>query len=479
MAKEVATIYIDDSAIRVLVAKGRHLRKWASMPLEPDLVKAGVILDEDAVASQIKELWQSQGIGIRRVIAGISGINCLYRLITLPELPKELLDEAVKREAARALGVPMEQLYLSWQTLPSLSGETLVYLAASPRNTVDSLVSTLRKADLNPTIMDLKPLALARTTTESRVIIIDVQPASLDVVILADGIPHVIRSVPLTQQAVLEEKISLIREELNRAITFFDSSHMDKPIEATVPLLVSGELAQQEDVWTLLTGRQPRPVQVLPAPMETPEDFPYSQYITNIGLALKEVLSTEKGVIAYSLVDFNALPEVYMPKPRPLSQILFIPTIIVGIVLVAFGVFFNINALAHTDALRAELEAINQRTISQQVRAQDIIALNRKASSFETSASAFTATLRDFNEGWDKVNSDLSQINTSLSVGRVDLQSVSHSGSTVTVRGLADDEDAVFSYARDLRASDRFALVVITEMHEEGHQMSFSLQLNK
>lgn len=170
------------------------------MPLEPGLVKGGVILNQDTVVGKVEELWQTQGIGTRKVIAGISGINCLYRLITLPELPKNILPAAVKREAARILAIPMEQVYLSWQTLPTLKGETLVYLIASPRNSVDALISTLRKAGLNPYLMDLKPLALARTSTESKAILIDVQPSNFDIVVLMEGIPQVVRSLPLTQR---------------------------------------------------------------------------------------------------------------------------------------------------------------------------------------------------------------------------------------------------------------------------------------
>jgi len=283
------TIYIDDSAIWVLVARGRQIRKWATMPLEPGLVKDGVILNEDVVAKKVRELWRAEDMGGGKVIAAISGINCLYRLITLPELPKDLLPEAVRREAGRVLGVPLEQLYLSWQTLPSVRGETLIYLAASPRNSLDSLISTLRKAGLDPYLMDLKPLAIARTTTESRAIVIDLQPSNFDIVVMMEAIPGVLRSLSLPREASLEEKAHVVREELDRAITFYNSGHMDKPIEATVPLLVSGELAQQEDIWKLLVGRSERPVQTLPLPIETPEGFPSGQYTANIGLALKEL----------------------------------------------------------------------------------------------------------------------------------------------------------------------------------------------
>jgi type IV pilus assembly protein PilM len=481
MAKDATTIYIDDSAIWVLTTKGRHAQKWVNMPLEPGLVKDGVILEEDAVANKVGELWRTQKIGTGRVIAGISGINCLYRLLTLPELPRDLLPEAVMREAGRLLGIPLEQLYLSWQTLPSLRGEILVYLVASPKNSVDALISTLRKAGLNPYLMDLKPLALARTITEPRAIIIDLQPANFDIVVVADGIPQVARSLPLTQQVPLEEKASVIKKELDRAITFYNSGHVDNPIEVSVPLLVSGELTEQQHAWKALIGKQERPVQALSLPMQTPENFPPGQYVTNIGLALKEVLASEKGAIAYSLVNFNALPEVYIPKARPLSEVLFIPTIVAGIILVAFAGFFNITASAYTAALRNELASINQRILSQQVRAQDIIGLSQGVSSLEETADVFTNMLHGLTTGREEVNGDLAKINESLKIGGINLESVNHDTRNITIEGLADREDAIFTYAKDLRASGRFVQVVITRMEEtqEGERLSFTLTLVK
>ncbi|MBN2186880.1 MAG: pilus assembly protein PilM [Dehalococcoidia bacterium] len=474
------TIYIDDSAIRVLVARGRKVRSWATMPLEPGLVKDGLILDEDAIARKVRELQRAEHTGDRKVIAAISGINCLYRSLTLPELPKDLLPEAVRREASRVLGVPLEQLYLSWQALPSLKGETLVYLAALPRNSADALISALRKAGLNPYLIDLKPLALARTITESRAIIIDLQPGSFDVVVMAEGIPHVARSLSLPQEASPEEKIPTITGELDRAITFYNSGHRDKPIDNAVPLLVSGELAEQEDVWSLLAGRARRPIQTLLPPMESPEGFPSNQYTTNLGLALKE-LAPEKGA-AYSLVNLNALPEVYIPKPRPVSEVLFIPTIIAGIALVALGLFLTIPKFAHTTALRHELAVTNQRATSQITQTTDIsnaiAPLQEQVSSIEATTDAFTTTFSNFAAGRDEVNGDLSQINNCLPAA-VDLGSVAHNGDTLAIKGLADGEDDIFRYAKDLRDTNRFALVVITDMEQEDYLMRFTLTLTK
>ena len=118
MPRQATSIFVDDSMVTILTASGKHVQKWGNIPLEPEMVRDGAIIDMDGVADKVKELCRTEHAG-GKVIAGVSGINCLYRIITLPSLPGNMLSEAVNREAARVLGVPLEQLYLSWQTLPS------------------------------------------------------------------------------------------------------------------------------------------------------------------------------------------------------------------------------------------------------------------------------------------------------------------------------------------------------------------------
>jgi len=355
----------------------------------------------------------------------------------------------------------------------------LVYLAALPRNSTDGLISTLHKAGLHPYLMDSKPLALARTITEAKAILIDVQPGNFDIVVLMSGIPQVVRSLPLDREASLDEKMPFIKEELQRAITFYNSSHLEEPIEASVPVLISGELSGQQDTWELLLAKQKHPVQILPSPMESSEDFPASQYTTNIGLALKEVLTSEKGAITYSLVNFNALPEIYIPKPRPVSEILFAPVITVGIVLLALGAFANITASTQVADSRHNLAIVQQMALSSHAQIEDITALIEEASSLKTTADAFAATLDDIHVSRDEINGDLAQVNSCLSGAIEPPLSVSADGEALTLNGLADDADAVLRYAGELRATGRFASVLIASMSQDEQQVKFTLELSK
>ncbi len=131
MVKKVVTLYIDDTSLRLVVTAGKRIKKWAELPLEPGLVKGAVVIKEAEVAAKIKQLFKAQKIKTRKVVVGLSGLHSLTRPITLPQLPKAMLDEATIREAKRVLPVPLDQFYLLWQIKQILCFGTLSSLVSA------------------------------------------------------------------------------------------------------------------------------------------------------------------------------------------------------------------------------------------------------------------------------------------------------------------------------------------------------------
>ena len=488
MAKKVVTLYIDDISIRLLVAKGKRVQKWARLPLEPGLVKDGVILDETQVVDKLKELFTLTNVSPGKVIAGLSGLNSLYRLITLPELPEAVREEAVKHEARRVIPVSLDQVHLAHQALPAAKGETLLFLTAFPRNAADALIKTLRQAGVEPYLMDLAPLALCRNVNEPRAIIVNLWSANLDIVIMADRLPQVIRSLSVPSDATsLSGILPTITEELERTIAFYNSSHLEQPLDSTVPLLVSGDLAETPESWQSLTGEAGYSVSALTSPMEYPDGFDPSQFMVNIGLVLKE-LQPEQWEGNFSLVNFNALPGTRLSKGRPKVGIL-IPIAIaaIGIGALVYAVPIVQNSMAQTADVRFQLQTTQDLVAQQQ---KHIAALREQIAQIpppeplEAAALVFETTFTNLGEVRELVDKDLSQIaslapadiallyggdKVTISAGPLSDADISHSIEQVTVTGRALDEAAIFKYARALRSSGRFYLVVISsiEAYEE------------
>ncbi|MFC2060856.1 pilus assembly protein PilM [Chloroflexota bacterium] len=440
MAGRITSLYVENTNIRLLVTRGKQIEKWANAPLEPGMVSDGVIIDEVKVAEKIKEIFLQAKIVTGKVIAGLSGVNSLYRIISLPELPESVLPEAVKREAGRVIPTPLDEVYLSYQSIPGPKEETRLFLAAFPKNATDALVKTLRRAGLAPDVMDLAPLALCRNQDEPRAVVVNVRLDSLDIIVMVGRVPQVIRSLSLPGETKsIAENLSTITEELDRTVAFYNSGHAEEPLDPTVPVLVCGDLAEEPDAWPLLVGELNCPVAALVSPMGYPLGFPVHEYMVNIGLALKEQ-APEKELDNISLINFNALPLIYLPEHyRPTRA--FVPIgIVIGISLVGYMGFLARNTTAYTDALQAQLAPIESRLAKQN---EEIVKLNEQVAPLEakiklpeTATGIFKATLIDLEQSRQQLHQDLGQI-VDLLPEDATFVGVNHGGRGVIIKATA------------------------------------------
>jgi type IV pilus assembly protein PilM len=478
MAKRVTTLFIRDTGINLLVMKGNQVEKWASSPLEPGLVSQGLIVDEAQVADKVKQLFKETGAKTNKVTIALSGHDSLYRIITLPELPEAVLPEAVRREAQRTIPTPLEEVYFSYQRLPAqIKGENRVFLATFPRNLVDALIRTLRQAGVKAHVMDLAPLALSRIPNEPRAIIVNARLDHLDVIVLADRLPQVIRRLALPGEAdSLEERLPVIAEEFHRTVSFYNSGHMEHPLDAKVPVFVSGDLTEVPDMWPSVVGGAAYTVSALPWPVEVPEGFSTNQFMVNIGLALRELLEDKEGA-NFSIVNFNALPEAYVPPSFSMVRVLIPVVAVIGIGLIVLLIILIMGNRASIAALRPEVASAETRVTQLQT---EVTTLNTQIASAKGAADALGNTLTTIERGRAVILDDLREIDR-LAGESVSLGTVSHTGSSVAINGAAPDVDYIFRYARALRESQeapndlRFSSVWISSITSSGRAFTFAL----
>jgi type IV pilus assembly protein PilM len=484
MAKRVMTLYFEDTSIRLLVASGRQVERWASVPLEPGLVSGGAIIDANKVADKVRELFTAMthakshtsggkgnkkslanlfGGGKGKIIVGLSGRDSLYRVLSLPVMADALLGEAVRHEAARALPVPLDELYLSYQRIPGFSNEARVFVAAFPKKTTDTLLRTLSQAGITPRLLDLAPLALCLSVNEPRAIIVDARQDNLNIMVMAGRVPQVIRSLALQSgEKTISENMPTIIEEVNRTVAFYNSSHQQEPLDTTVPVFVSGDLAGAPDSWKALVGRLNAPVAVLPSVIQYPADFPASEFAVNLGLATKE-LNLEKESANYSLVNLNAMPAALLPKQVNPMRVLIPVVAVVGLAGIVF-LWLNLqNSITNTESVESQLTATQKLIIG---NAKDVATLTEQNRLMQAQiqpvkdlAEALNAKLNGLETARFLTDSDLQQI-IALKPQSVAMSRVMHSAKDIVVSGSTERYDVILNYAEELRNTSHFTVVV-------------------
>jgi len=448
-----------------MVTRGKRITKLADMPLDISLNDiSGEEKDAELVA-KIKLLFKSNRISTGKIILGLSGLHCLTRPVSLPELPRTMVDEAITREAKRVLPVPLDQLYISWQIMSAADGKIQVFVVAIPKQLADNLVRILNKTGFKPYLMDIKPLALARVSREANAILLDIQSREFDIIIMSKGVPQTVRTVPFPQEYLAKtDRLSIVRDELKRTIQFYNSNNPQDFIQPNSNMLVSGELTEEAETIDFLTQELGYKVSLLVSPLKCLKQLDPSHHLVNVGLALKEMVK-DAGPL---LPNFNTLPLPYLPKQIPKDRLMAVPAaaVAVGMVVLLFFTVQNTATKIEKDQNQLDLNRIQleKKTAQKKELVQTVATIEAELAAIVADREKYTAALESLSASSSSMNGDL-QASVDNTVTGLDIFRIDHGGSEVNINGQAPNEQDIMQFVRKLQDTGRFAEITIDSIN--------------
>jgi type IV pilus assembly protein PilM len=447
-----------------MVTRGKRIARLAEAPLDTSLVDIDSKEKEIQLANKIKTLFKSNKINTRKIILGLSGLHCLTRPLVLPQLPRTMLKEAITRESQRVLPVPLDQLYLSWQIISTTVDKLYVYIVAIPREMADMVIRVVNQAGYKPYLMDIKPLALARLSKENNAILVDVQAKEFDIIVIADNIPQPVRTLSFPQEELsLPEKFAIVKDEIKRTIQFFNKNNTDSTVQPDMTMLVSGELSIAPELYESLANELGLKAASLVSPLKSLKQLDASHYLVNVGLTLKEMTKEARPI----LPNINVLPAPYQPKKVSMNQILAVPAIALAIALIVMMVMTVQDTAANIAALNTKV-ITNNSTIEKNVTQKKV--LTRSISDLQAIIAATDYQYSIYSNAYVKMNKTGDLMNTDLYttvdnvVVELELKTLAHSGSQISIEGNAASEQLILEYVRNLLSTDRFDEITIVNI---------------
>jgi len=173
LKKETFGLDISDSSLKIIKLKkkrkGFSLASFGEQEIKNGIIKDGEIKDEDSLVKIIREgIFKVKGEKIRTkyVICSLPEEKSFVTVIQMPKLREEELKTAVRYEAENHIPFPLEEVYLDFQVIPSPRNHLDhidILLVAFPKKIVDSYISCLKKAGLQPLVFELESLAIVRS----------------------------------------------------------------------------------------------------------------------------------------------------------------------------------------------------------------------------------------------------------------------------------------------------------------------------
>lgn len=147
---------------------GAALLAYDTVPVPMGAVAEGEIVDIDAVAHAIQQLWRKAGIAEKRVIIGVANQKVVVRLIELPFMEKNELAGAIQYQAQDFIPIPVEDAILDFQIIGDHMSEQdehlmEVLLVAAQRDMVGAHIQAVEQAGLRPQVVDVAAFAIVRS----------------------------------------------------------------------------------------------------------------------------------------------------------------------------------------------------------------------------------------------------------------------------------------------------------------------------
>ena len=461
MADLVTTVDLDATSVRLLQTDGRRVERWATASLyaaapapadgdgpsedrdDPRPAPVPNLPTDSDVVSVVRGLIRSSGMTKGAVVASISGLYSIARLLSIP--PTAGGGTPNVAQAVRD-AVASEDMRLRWQLLEPKDELHRVLVLGAPTDVVEHQVELLSGADLKPSTLETKGVALARAVGRPNALIAHVERSSVDIVLVSAGIPQVMRAQPIPSTASSDERADHVAQALTQTARYVDT-HRDDGLPPDTHLFIVGPEAADPALIESVRAQVDYDYEEFLPDLDYPPSLPVWEYAVNLGLALRGLAPTAEANGGTVQLYINLMP------PRQ-SLLRVTPAMGAGsgMALFAFallGVLYGqlTSSQAETQRLENELAPIERQVSARRVELSQL-------SQMEGSIDEF----QDLTAPWGHV-AEVRELIESTVIEGVTVSTLTVDPADVTLAASADSIDTAIDFVEALRATGRFESV--------------------
>jgi type IV pilus assembly protein PilM len=196
---------------------GVTLEKFGQVALPEGAVRDGEVVDSDAVADAIKQLWTHTKFGSKKVVIGVANQKVIVRQVELPWMPIDDLKKSLAFQVQDFVPMPVDQAVLDFHPLEEVGAGGANHLVrgllvAASRDMVNANLEAVTKAGLSPVMVDLTSFAVIRSLADADHLglssqveaLVDVGARVTNIVVHQGGVPRFVRILLMGGQDVTD-----------------------------------------------------------------------------------------------------------------------------------------------------------------------------------------------------------------------------------------------------------------------------------
>ena len=247
-SKQVIGLDIGASSIKVVQLaqskKGTELKTFGVLPLAPEVIVDGAIMDAEVVVDTIKQAVKEFKAKGKYAAISVAGHSVIVKKIIVADMSRQELEGAIETEAQQYIPFDIEDVNVDFQILESNesleSGEMAILLVAVKKEKVEEHIQLIREASLDPIVVDVDAFALENAyelnyelDPDLVVGLVDIGASTMNINILQDGVSSFVRDISIggdqyTEAIQKEFNVSFdVAERLKRGQLVEDISQDD------------------------------------------------------------------------------------------------------------------------------------------------------------------------------------------------------------------------------------------------------------
>jgi hypothetical protein len=276
-------IDLSGGMIRILVGSPGGPMRSAEAAAPPDSVRGGSVEDGAAVAKVVRQLLARTEAKETRAMIAASDSLASFRVLSVAKDAS-----AQKVDAAVQMQLPMDRgrMGVLRQDMGANDGERTVYAVAYDRSRVQGLAATARLAGLEPSVVELKSLCVARAAPVPTCVILDLTAEQAEVFLIDANIPRLWHSFKVNLEAG-DTVAGEVAAGLRTVLTFYKRQPGGTGFGNDAPVLVSGEHPLPSQTVEIIESLVGHPVQALPPPPRVSPEIRHGAYLACLGLIMR------------------------------------------------------------------------------------------------------------------------------------------------------------------------------------------------
>ena len=227
---------------------------------------------DDQLAAKLRETVDRLKLPSRSVNLSVNGPSVILRVVEMPAMPASELKRALPFEAQRYLPFPIQEVTLDGEILGNIDPKRVwVLLVACKKDVIETRLEWVRRAGLDPGVMDVDALALTNSFLKAALSKRHAPTSALvhtgaqfsSVVIFKEATPYLVRDIPWGADRLLKElceQSGWEAERVRRGLQSGDSSEEFRSVLKSVCESLVVELQLSFDYFENQFGQPPEEI---------------------------------------------------------------------------------------------------------------------------------------------------------------------------------------------------------------------------